>query len=311
MAMLRATVFLFLLTSSVLARTLPPTDTDHDTNTIDETIDGSYTDDTAINEDSAKPTCTPDYAKMKFEDCKMFQGISNKLPTAVCVRADGSFVVTTSMYKSPLVYMYDKCGWTQKRIHLPSETLIGGGCAFSKTKLYYADRLGKKIMQFSYDGTFEKNFATNLEYMRLTAGGDMLYSTISGSRDIYAFNISSPTLKSYSFKAVGIPFGIALDPAGNVHVLFEGKSVEVMSPRGDKLGMRSYGQLTNGGSITVDSQYNLVVVERVQHKVFVFDRTGALIKTISGFGDPIDVALGYQCKSLIVVDFSHNGFYLM
>ena len=65
MSLLRATVLLFLLTSSVLAWTLALAD--NVPSTIDEMIDESYSDDTTINGDSrinemfneasTKPSC--------------------------------------------------------------------------------------------------------------------------------------------------------------------------------------------------------------------------------------------------------------
>ena len=195
MSLLRATVLLFLLTSSVLAWTLALAD--NVPSTIDEMIDESYSDDTTINGDSrinemfneatARPSCPTDYTKMSTNDRKMFQTVPTKVPVGVCVRTDGAFIVTTWIRNLPFVYMHDKCDWMMKRIDLPRGTLSSGGCAYSDTKLYYSDTYGKKILQFSIDGTYEKIFATGYDFLHLKVDSvkNLLLASIQSSRKVF------------------------------------------------------------------------------------------------------------------------------
>ena len=316
MAMLRATVLLFLLTSSVLSQTLAPTETDHDTNTIDETIDESdtsiseysYIDDT-LNQVSAIPTCSPDYSKM---NSKWFLKIYlPQAPNGVCVNTDGSFVVTT-WSKAPFVNMYGRHGWLKKRIYLPWGTSNSGGCVFSENKLFYTDTLNKKILQFSDNGTYEQDFASGSRYFRLAVRGDLLYSTVHPTVDILAFNITTGTVK-YRFKAHTVTHtrGLAFDPAGKLHVAVLFNRVETFSATGHSLGVKRYKQIGYIAGIKIDSQYNTILTDVGDQKVYVFNKKDKLIKTISGFEHPFDVALGYQCNHLIVVDAGRGGVYLL
>ena len=135
--MLRATVLLCLVTSAVLTQSLPTAQYNGPT---DDTIVDYHTDSNgSINDTlSAVPMCAADYAKMNVTAPKMILNDSPKL-NAVCVRADGCFVVAVFQSSNqPFVFMYDKCGWIKNKIILPNVIGAATGCAFTSTKLFYS-----------------------------------------------------------------------------------------------------------------------------------------------------------------------------
>ena len=309
--MLRATVLLCLVANTVLTQSLASAQYNGRTDDPIATDGSQLRDGSTNNTLSDAPTCAADYSKMSVADRKVFQNASPR-PHAVCVRADGYFVVAELIANRPFVYMYDTCGWINKKILLPSRTGAGSGCVFTSTKLFYALYASKKILQFTSDGVYEKVFATGYGFLRLTTrDNSLLYSTIYPTKKVRAYDIATGSLK-YNFETTtGNARGLAFDPSGYLHVSTWGKVVEQFNYEGFKIGQKLYPQLNRADGILIDSNHYVIIANRYRHEVLVFNYAGLLTKKIAGFGDAVDVAMGYQCGYLIVADYNRNGVYLL
>ena len=315
--MLRATVLLCLVASAVVTHSLAAIDTLQDIDPIDNNSTDYPIDDTIDDDDgfinntlSAVPKCAADYPRMSIANRKTILNGSPR-PHAICVRADGCFVATVLVANRPYVYMYDTCGWIKKKIMLPNRTPAATGCAFTSTKLFYSFYIGKKIYQFTYDGVYEKVFATGVGFLRLKTYKNLLYATIYPSKQVRAYNTATGRLVYHFKTTTGNAHGLAFDPAGYLHVSTYGKVIELFTYKGYKIGQRTYPQVRIADGFTIDSNHYLIMADRGQGQVLIFSYTGLLTKRITGFGTPMDVALGYRCGYLIVADFSRGYIYLL
>ena len=331
MAMIRSTLLLFLVASSfLLVQTLASTslETLHDDDPMNVTVDENLADDefedfidndfidngigdSAINETLPPvPTCSADYPRMNPKRRKSFQNLTPRA-AAVCVRADGFFVTTSWLPNRKFVFLYDTCGWMVKQINLPARVLYSAGCVFARNKLFYADYNGRRILQFTSSGTYERVFAAGHKFLRFTARGNLLYTTIWPSKKILAYNIITRNI-AYRFETTTANArGLAFDPTGYLHVSTWGKVVEMFTFRGHKVGQHLYPQLARADGLLIDSNHYSIISDRSRRQVFVFTHTGLLTKRITGFGDPLDVAMGYKCGYLLVADIRHSGVYLL
>ena len=339
MALLRFTVLLFLVASAVLAQTQALNDTDRDAdpvgyppneesdnypsnekpveypshidypineNPINETIENSLFHETL----SIVPKCAADYPRMDPGRRKSFQNLTPR-PGAVCTRADGYFVTTSWLPNRKFVYLYDTCGWMEKQINLPARVLYSAGCVFIGNKLFYADYNGKRILQFTSDGVYQKVFATGQKFLRFTAQGNLLYTTIWPSKQVLAYDINTSNIEYRFETTTAYARGLAFDPTGYLHVSTWGKVIEVFTFKGYKVGQRLYPQLARADGILIDSNHYLIVADRGRKQVFIFNHSGLMTKRMTGFGDPLDVAMGYKCGYLLVGDYARSGVYLL
>ena len=242
----------------------------------------------------------------------MYQNASPN-PHAICVKAsNGDFVAAEYLANRQSVFMYDACGWIKKRVTLPSQTSLATGCVFAGTKMFYALRSGKQILQFTSEGIYERVFATGYEFLRLTAFNDsLLYSTLRDSKIVRGYHIAdgSPRYHFQTLNAYGR--GLAFGPDGYLRVATAGKVVEFFTYNGVKVGQVTYSEVSLADGILVDGDYNVIIADRGNKHVLVFSHFGVLTKRITGFDLPVDVAMGYQYKSLIVADFDRSYIYLL
>ena len=315
--MLRATVLLCLVTSAVVTHSLAAIDTLQDIDPIDNNSNDYPIDDTIDDDDgfinntlSAVPKCAADYPRMSIANRKIIQNGSPR-PNGICVRADGCFVAAVVLANRPYVYMYDTCGWIKKKIMLPNRTPAAEACAFTSTKLFYSTYYGKKIYQFTYDGVYEKVFATGVGFSHLTTYKNLLYASIHPTKQVRAYNTATGRLVYHFETTTAKARGLAFDPAGYLHVSTGGKVIELFTYKGYKIGQRTYPQLRIADGILIDSNHYMIIADRGHRQVLVFTHAGLLTKRITGFGLPVDVAMGYRCGYLIVADFSRGYIYLL
>ena len=278
----------------------------------DYPIDENHFNETIENSDSLSivPKCAADYRRMSPSRRKSFQNLTPR-PGAVCTRADGYFVTTSWLPNRRFVYLYDTCGWMKKRINLPRRVLYSAGCVFTRSKLFYADFNGRRILQFTSNGVYQRVFATGHRFLRFTARGNLLYTTIHPSKRILAYNIRTRRIQYRLATTSANARGLAFGPGGYLHVSTWGKIVEFFTYQGHKVGQHRYPQLARADGILIDSNYYTIIADRGRRQVFVFTHTGVLTKRITGFGDPLDVAMGYRCGYLLVADIRRSGVYLL
>ena len=292
--MLRATVLLLLVTSSTLARILTP-----------------------YNEDKAEfPVidCAADYAKMNIDNQKLIQkGHPNNTIHSLCVRADGHFVATVwSDNVATFTYMFDACGWREKKIEFPNYRIDNsGGCTFSKTKLFYSDTLGLKLHQYSLNGTYEGVFASGKQFLHQTVRGNLLYTTINIQRKVYAYDMTTKKIVHEFETTNAFARDLAFDSSGLLHISTWSGYVEIFNAKGVKQSEQYYPQVRHGDGIIIDKNNYTLLVDRISNNVYVYTDTNALLKTIYGFKDPTDIAMGFKCGYLLVADLGRNGIFLL
>ena len=191
MTMLRPIVLLSLVASAVLEQTLVSAHPDMVNVMANDTL----------SRISDVPTCAADYQRMSIERPRFLQ---KRLTGAhaICVRAkDGAFVTAVWKSNPEFVYLFNRMGWMMKLIELPKGTTFSTGCTFTNDKLFYANTRGDKILQFSSDGLYEKEFATGSKFLRLTTRENLLYTTIEGSKEVRAYDTNTGEVV-YSFETI-------------------------------------------------------------------------------------------------------------
>ena len=308
---IRATVLFTLVASAaVLTQTAPASFDTAGHGTNDDFPNNDFT----LSETSSVPNCSAYYVNLDASQPKVHQ-TSSVLPKpfAICVnRANGEFVATKWSTDTPYTYMLEKCGWIKKKIHLPAGTSTNnGGCAFTGTKLFYADTESDRILQFTIDGDYEKVFATGFAFLRMTTHDNLLYSSILLTKGIRVYNaLNGKTMTHFELITGEHARGLAFDPNNMLHVTTLSNLVEVFKADGTKVNEISFTGLTNGDGLAIDSDFNTIIADRLSSQVLIYNRFNVLIKQITGLGDPADVALGYRCRYLIVADYN-TGVYLL
>ena len=263
-----------------------------------------------LSTSASVPTCQADYDIMDQKQPKLLinqPGLG--YPFGVCTNPkNGEFVVA---YWQPraFVYLHDNCGWIKNRIELPQGTAHSAGCVFSGTKLFYAATVSKKILQYNEEGTFEKVFATGLQFLRLTTRGTRLYSTINGLKIVRVYN----TTNGYNiknFKTSSRARGLAFDPQGYLHISTWGKTVEIFTYDGQKVRQVTLAQLRLGDGILIDSGTYTIIADRGGRQLLVYDYNNELTNKITGFGNPGGVAMGHQCSYLLMTDYGRGTYML-
>ena len=187
----------------------------------------------------------------------------------------------------------------KKRINLPRRVLYSAGCVFTRSKLFYADHNGRRILQFTSNGVYQRVSATGHRFLRFTARGNLLYTTMHPSKRILAYNIRTRRIQYRLATTSANARGLAFGPGGYLHVSTWGKIVEFFTYQGHEVGQHRDPQLDRADGILIDSNYYTIIADRGRRQVFVFTHTGVLTKRITGFGDPLDVAMGYRCGYLL------------
>lgn len=296
MVQLRATTLGFLVTTCVISLTLAVP-------TMEEHLDD--------NQLSTAIACAADYDKMSIDNRKVFQDMQPSTHS-ICIRANGDFVATVwSSTEVTFTYMFDTCGWMKSKINLPSGISRSAGCAFSTTNFFYSDITNKKILRFDINGTYQNEFVTGQRYLRQAVQGNLLYSTIDVSKKIIAYHLSNASVAHKFETTTGLARGMAFDSTGHLYVSTWGNVVEIFTAQGSKVEEKTFTEIGIGDGILVDSNHFIILADRQHKNVYVFNHKDALTKTITGFADPADIAMGHQCGYLIVADSSRGGFYLL
>ena len=107
---------------------------------------------------------------------------------------------------------------------------------------------------------------------------------------------------SHGFKS---PYGLALDPQGNIHVAACGSNtIKVFTPEGTYV--RSYGDVKNPYGIAVDEEGYSMVCECSGNCLSIFDPQGNKIHTVDSLNYPRGVILDPTSGSLYVANFGAN-----
>ena len=281
---------------------------DDDPYSANDTVDDNLSQ--VLTDLSSVPCCVTNYAKLNRADAKLVLN-SQLSPAALCTKPNGDIVASLWRPNQKFVYLFDKHGWVKTKITLPHGTSHSAGCVFTDTKLFYADATRSRILQFSASGKYQKIFATGAKFLRLTARNNKLYSTLVNSKEIRVFDTNNRKLLKRFRTTSANARGLAFDPAGYLHVSTWGKTVEVFNQDCTKAWENSYTELSVADGIVIDSFYFTVIADRGRRQVLVYNHGAKLVKRITGFRQPLDVAIGHNCDCLLVADTGANAVYFL
>ena len=104
------------------------------------------------------------------------------------------------------------------------------------------------------------------------------------------------------FKGIKDPWGLALDPQGNIHVAANDFcTIKVFTPEGTYV--RSYGDVKDPTGIAIDEEGYSFVCERSGNCLSIFDPQGNKIHTVGNLNAPCGVALDPISGSLYVANY--------
>ena len=87
--------------------------------------------------------------------------------------------------------------------------------------------------------------------------------------------------------------------------------MEVFTHDGTKVYENSYSELHIADGLVVDRFYFTIIADRGRRQVLVYNHSAKLVKRITGFRLPVDVAIGHNCDCLLVADLGANAIYLL
>ena len=103
------------------------------------------------------------------------------------------------------------------------------------------------------------------------------------------------------FKGFKDPWGLTLDPQGNIHVAAWGSdTIKVFTPEGTYV--RSYGDVKGPTGIAIDEEGYSLVCERSGNCLSIFDPQGNKIHTVGNRNEPCGIALDPTSGSLYVAN---------
>ena len=97
------------------------------------------------------------------------------------------------------------------------------------------------------------------------------------------------------------PYGLALDPQGNIHVVaFGSNTIKVFTPKGTYV--RSYGDVKGPSGIAIDEEGYSLVCEKSGNCLSIFDPQGNKIHTVGNLANPRGIAMDPISGSLYVAN---------
>ena len=145
------------------------------------------------------------------------------LPGGVCVDVNGNFVAVLWQTAIKYTYFFDKNGWVVKTIPIPADSLQMTSCVFTSDKLFLTDTVGKKILQYTRNGTYENVFTTGFQFLRITTRNNLLYVTIWLSNNVRVYDAANGNIVNHFDVTTNHGRGVAFDKDGRLHVSTFGK----------------------------------------------------------------------------------------
>ena len=147
-------------------------------------------------------------------------------------------------------------------------------------------------------------------FLRLTSQGTRLYSSIENTRMVRVYNTTNGNSINHFEITSGNARGVAFDPQGNLHVSTWGKNVEIFTADGHKIREITFSEVSSADGILIDGASYTIIADRDRGEVLVFNHNNSLFKKIVGFGQPMGVAMSYQCGYLLVADYGRGTYML-
>ena len=208
------------------------------------------------------------------------------------------------------IHVYDQGGHEKRTIgsggsgdgqfSVPSDVSIKGDV------MYVADHSNHRIQKLTIGGQFLLKFGQFNYPLSVIVDQRMIVADWGNNRvvmldqnGIWLLTINGNISGAQSFKS---PWGLALDPQGNIHVAAYGSNtIKVFTPEGTYV--RSYGNVKGPNEIAIDEEGYSLVCERSGNCLSIFDPQGNKIHTVGNLNEPCGVALDPISGSLYVANY--------
>ena len=252
--------------------------------------------------------------------CSYQQAIKCIMPLCVAIHETGHIYVGSDVNKG--IYVFDQSGDLKR-------TICSGGSgdgqfgrptaiALKGDVLYVADQFNNCIQKLTTEGEFLLKFATfgerrasNLEQpvaIVINSSGQLIVSDFK-NHQILVLNENGVCLLTIDGNCTGNnafqnPWGLALDPQGNIHVSAYGSdTVKVFTSGGVYIKM--YGALKGPSGLAIDDEGYSIVSEGKGNSLSIFDPQGNKCHTVNNLSNPFCVFLDHTNSSLYIAD--HDG----
>ena len=184
-------------------------------------------------------------------------------------------------------------------------------CAFTDSRLYVADRIGRKVYELSTLGKFIRIFATGQNFLYIAACKDRLYITKYGAgQNVLVYDTNGGLIRRISVPANTVR-GVIVGIDGNLYVTnWQRKQVYTYTPEGRRVSVTTYKEIYLADGIAMDTAGNLLIADHNKGKVEVYSACGALIKTIrTGTRYAVDVEIGND-GTVLVADYATSKVFM-
>ena len=237
----------------------------------------------------------------------------------VCIAIHESGDIYVACYSDNIIRVFDQGGHEKRTIGSggSGDGQFSGphGIFIEGDVIYVADWGNHCIQKLTTGGQFLKKLGQfgsgvgqfNLPLSVIVDQGDrMIVADSNNHRVVILDQIGSCLLTingnvsgSHGFRH---PWGLALDPQGNIHVADRGFNIiKVFTPDGTYA--RSYGDLRCPSGIAIDEDGYIFVCEFSSNCLSIYNPQGNKIHTVGNLSDPRGVALGTASDSLYLANY--------
>ena len=251
--------------------------------------------------------------------CNAEQVIQCNQPTCVAIHDNGDIYVGSA---DNFIYVFDQTGQLKKKIcrgKLYGSRSPGVQGIFIKGDvLYVADSAkyvvskltlsGELLHDFGCEGSRQGKF-NHPSGLIVDSNNKLIVSDCNNHR-IQIFNENCCWLLSIEGYGTGInsfrfPYGLALDPQGNIHVAAHDTStIKVFTKEG--VYVRMYGDPIGPIGIAIDAEGYSIVSDTNGNCLSIYDPEGNKIHTVGNLKQPLGTALDPRDGSVFIANFGAN-----
>ena len=241
--------------------------------------------------------------------CNAQQVIKCAHPLSVAIHDDGDIYVGS---RDNCICVFDQTGQLKNTIGSggsgDGQFRCPWGVFIKEDVLYVADSGNGRIQKLTSRGEFIHKFGQKgsrqgqLDHPRavIVDSNNRMIVSDCGNYRIQIFNEEGGWLFS-SNSIVGCPWGLALDPQGNIHVTaVDSYSIKVFNNK--CVYVRMYGDVKGPIGIVIDDEGYSLICEDVSKCLSIFDTRGNKIHTVGNVNYPWGIALDPRDGSVYVAD---------
>ena len=248
--------------------------------------------------------------------CGVHQVINVKDPSCVAIHENGDIYVGSADH---YIYVFDQGGHLKNIIGSKGsgDGQFYGPCSISiiGDVMYIADFNNHCIQKLTTGGEFLHKFGTfGLHQGQLwcprgvvvDSKNRVIVSDCDNNR-VEVFSQDGDwllTIDGTRNNPLKAPWGLSLDPQGNIHVASSSNTIKVFTPEGTYV--RSYGDVKTPSGVAVDEEGYSYVSEYDGGCFSIFDPKGQKIHTVGNLNKPRRLALDPQRGSLYVPNFNNS-----